>query len=64
VNPTNRQPSGKVGNLWVIAGENSKLQLACSPDCQLGVVLSESCTFRLAVAVDAEQNDGRRTTRG
>jgi hypothetical protein len=25
VNPANRQLSGEVGNLWVIAGQNSKL---------------------------------------
>ena len=63
MNPANRQPSGNLGDLWVIATQNSKLQLGRGFDREAGVLLSKPCRLRLAVAVDAEQNDRRRRGR-
>jgi hypothetical protein len=59
VNPANRQPSDDFGDLWVIAGQNCELQLVCGLDSEARVLLSEPCRLRLAVAVDAEQNNRR-----
>jgi hypothetical protein len=64
VNPANRQPSHDFGDLWVIAGQNFELQLVCGLDSEAGILLSEPCRLRLTVAVDAEQNDRCRGTRG
>jgi len=33
MNPANRQPSSKLGDLWIVARKNSKLQLASGLDC-------------------------------
>ena len=64
MNPANRQPSGNLGDLWVIAGQHLQLQLGCGFHGQAGMLLSEPCPLRLAAAVDAEQNQRRRATRG
>ena len=64
VNSANRQPSGNLGDLWVIARQNFELQLGRGFHGQAGVLLSESCPLRLAAVVDAEQNEWRRATHG
>jgi hypothetical protein len=63
MNPANRQPSSKLGDLWIVARKNSKLQLASGLDCKTGKCRSESRSFRLAAAVDAEQDYWRRIGR-
>ena len=47
MNRANRQPSGNFGDPWVIATQNSKLQLGCGFDSKAGVLLSEPCCLRL-----------------
>ena len=56
MNPADWQPSGNLGNGWVIARQHIELQLGCGFDREAGVVPSEPCRLRLAAAVDAEQN--------
>jgi hypothetical protein len=41
MDPANRQLSGQVGDLRVLAGQNLQLQLACGLDGQIGVLLAE-----------------------
>ena len=62
MNPADRQPSGNLGNPWVIARQNVELQLGCGFDGEAGVLPSEPCPLRLAAAIDAEQDQRRRAT--
>ena len=41
MNPADRQPSGNLGNFWVVARKNVELQLSCRFDRQAGVLPSE-----------------------
>jgi hypothetical protein len=62
VNPADRQPSGNLGNFWVIARKNVELQLRCRFDRQAGVLPSEPGPLRFAAAIDPEQNHRRGAT--
>ena len=64
MDPADRQLSGQVGNLWVIARQNFQLQLGRSLDSEVGVLLSEPCPLRLAAVVNAEQHQWRGLTHG
>jgi hypothetical protein len=56
MDPANRQLSGKVGNLGVVARQNLELQLGSGFQGEAGVLLSEPGCLRLATAIDAEQD--------
>jgi hypothetical protein len=56
MNPANRQPSGNLRDLWVVAGQHVKLQLAGGFQGQAGVLLSKPSPLGLAATIDAEQN--------
>jgi hypothetical protein len=60
----NRQPSSKVGNFRVLAGQNLQLQLACGLDGRIGVLLAEPGRLGFAAAIDTEQNQWGRASRG
>ena len=62
MNPADRQPSGNLGNPWVIARQNIELQLGCGFDGEAGVLPSEPGPLRFAAAIDAEQNQRRGAT--
>ena len=47
MNPANRQPSGNLGNLWVIAAQNSKLQLVRGFNREAGVLCPNRAPFGL-----------------
>jgi hypothetical protein len=64
MNPADRQPSDNLGNLRVIARQNIELQLGGGLDGEAGVLPAKPCRLRLAAAIDAEQNQWRRATRG
>ncbi len=53
------RPSGKVGNLRVVARQNLELQLGCGFLGEAGMLLSEPCCLRLAATVDAKQHHRR-----
>jgi hypothetical protein len=59
VNAANRQPSRDLGYLWAIVGKYLKVQLARGFDGEAGMIFSESRRFRLAAAIDAEQDHRR-----
>ena len=56
MDPANRQPGGKVGNLWVVARQNLQLQLGCGFQGEAGMLLSEPGSLRLAATIDAKQH--------
>jgi hypothetical protein len=56
MNPANRQPSGNLGDLRVVARQHVQLQLGCGFHGQAGVLLSEPCCLGLAATIDTEQN--------
>jgi hypothetical protein len=55
----NRQPSGKVSNLRVIARQNLELQLGCGFPGEAGMLLSETGCLRLAATINAKQHQRR-----
>ena len=52
MNPANRQPSGNLGDLGVVAGQHIELQLGCGFRGQAGVLLSKPGPLRLAAAIN------------
>src|SRR4029077_17592246 len=64
MDPANRQLSGQVGNLRVIARKNFELQLGGGLDGQIGVLLAEPGRLGFAAAIDAEQDQWGRASRG
>ena len=59
MDPANRQPSGQVGNLRIVAHQNLELQLGCGFQGEAGMLLSEPGCLRLAATIDAKQHHRR-----
>ena len=64
MNPADRQPSGDLRNLRVIARQDIELQLGRGFDGEAGVLSSKPCPLQFAAIIDAKQNQRRRAPGG